>query len=125
MLKAINLVQHRLFQKQCNLLLEDQNIHFAEFLDNMGNLIAGKFKDGITPFHDEIARQKLYLKIVLRERILQDFDHDLGSVDFSVSRSSKINIFTFQFKENTLFMSTEVNVNLDKTAQKIRSVCEI
>jgi len=125
MLKAINLVQHELFQKQCDLLLDDQSVRFAGFIDNMGNLIAGKFKDGITPFHDELARQKLYLEIVLRERTLQDFDYDLGSVDFSVSRRSKITIFTFQFKDNVLFVSTEVNVNLDETAQKIRSICEI
>jgi len=125
MSKSINLIQHKLFQKQCDLLLEDQNVRFAGFLDHMGNLMAGKFKDGVVPLHDELERQKLYLEIVLRERTLQDFDYDLGSVDFSVSRRAKIAMFTFQFSDHILFVSTEINVNLDKTAQKIRSVCEI
>lgn len=125
MSKSINLIQHKLFQKQCDLLLEDQNVRFAGFLDYMGNLMAGKFKDGIIPLHDELERQKLYLEITLRERTLQDFDYDLGSVDFSVSRRAKVTMFTFQFKNHILFVSTEINVNLDKTAQKIRSVCEI
>jgi len=125
MLKSINRTQHKLFQKQCDLLLEDQSIRFVEFLDIMGNLIAGGFKDGITPFHDELERQRLYLEIVLREKILQDFDYDLGTVDFSVSRRTKINIFTFPFKNYVLFVSTEINLELDKIAQKIRNVCGI
>jgi len=125
MSKSINLIQHKLFQNQCDLLLEDQNVRFAGFLDYMGNLIAGKFKDGIVPLHDELERQKIYLEIVLRERTLQDFDFDLGSIDFSVSRGAKITMFTFQFKDHILFVSTEININLDEIAQKIRSVCEI
>lgn len=125
MLKSINLTEHNLFQKQCDLLLEDPEIRFAGFLDNMGNLMAGRFKDGIIPLHDELERQKLYLEIVLRERTLQEFDYDLGSVDFTVSRRSKVTMFTFQFKDHVIFVSTEIKVDLDKTAHRIRSVCGI
>ena len=125
MSKSINLAQHHLFQKQCDLLLKDPKVRFAGFLDNMGNLMAGSFKDGIIPLHDELERQKLYLEIVLRERTLQEFDYDLGSVDFSISRRAKVAMFTFQFKNYFLVVSTEINVNLHKTAQKIKSVCGI
>ena len=125
MLKSINLIEHKLFQKQCDLLLENPNVRFAGFLDNMGNLIAGHFKEGLTPLHDELERQKLYLEIVLREKMLQEFDYDLGSVDFSISRRAKVTMFTFQFKDHFLFVSTEIKVDLDKTAQEIRSICEI
>ncbi len=55
----------------------------------------------------------------------QDFDYGLGLVDFSVSRRAKITISTFQFKDHILYVSTEINVKLDETTQKIRSVCEI
>ena len=125
MSKSINLIEHKLFQKQCDLLLENPNIRFAGFLDNMGNLIAGRFKEGLTPLHDELERQKLYLEIVLREKMLQEFDYDLGSVDFSISRRAKVTMFTFQFEDHFLFVSTEIKVDLDKTAQEIRSICEI
>ncbi len=125
MSKSINVTQHRLFQKQCDLLLEIPNTRFAGFLDSMGNLIAGRFKENIVPLHDESERQKFYLEIVLREKTLQDFDYDLGSADFSVSRRTKITVFTFPIKDKILFVTTEVNVELDKMAQQIRSVCEI
>lgn len=125
MSKSINLIQHKLFQKQCDLLLEDPLVRFAGFLDNMGNLIAGRFKDGITPLNDELERQKLYLEIVLREKTLKEFNYDLGSVDFTVSRRAKITMFTFQFDDNILFVSTENTLDLDKTAQKIRNICGI
>lgn len=125
MSKSINLIQHKLFQKQCDLLLEDPLVRFAGFLDNMGNLIAGRFKDGIIPLNDELERQKLYLEIVLREKTLKEFNYDLGSVDFTVSRRAKITMFTFQFDDNILFVSTENTLDLDKTAQKIRNICGI
>lgn len=125
MSKSIDLIEYHLFQKQCSLLLEDPKVRFAGFLDSMGNLIAGKFKEGITPLHDELERQKLYLEIVLREKTLQEFDYDLGTIEFTVSRRSKVTVFTFQFNDHILFVSTEINVDLDETAQKIRNICGI
>jgi len=37
MLKSVNLIHYELFQKQCDLLLKDQDVRFVGFLDNMEN----------------------------------------------------------------------------------------
>jgi len=125
MLQSINLKEYQLYHQKCNLLLQKSEIRFAGFLNPLGNLIAGGFKDGITPFHDESERRKLYLKAVLDIKTTQDFDFDLGSVDYIAVRRKKVITFTFELDDRVLFVSTELDVDIEKTAQKIIQICGI
>ena len=65
-LQAVNLQEHYMYNQKCNILLQIPELRFAGFLDPMGNLIAGGFKQGVTPLHDESERQKLYMETVLQ-----------------------------------------------------------
>lgn len=125
MYQSVNLLEYKLCHKKCELLLKEPEIRFAGFLDEMGNLIAGGFKDGVVPLHDETERRKLHMETVLREKIGQEFDYDLGSVEFSSSRRKKVVTFTFPFDEKFLLVSTQLDVDIDKTAQKIVNICRI
>jgi len=91
----------------------------------MGSLIAGGFKDGVTPFHDESERRKLYIETVLVIKTTQEFDYDLGSVDYIATRRKKVITFTFDLDDRILFVSTESNVDIEKTAQKIIRICGV
>ena len=95
MFQSVNLKEYQLYRQKCNILLQEPEIRFAGFLDPMGNLIAGGFKDGITPLHDESERRKLYIEIVLGIKTAQEFDYDLGSVDYIAARRKKVITFTF------------------------------
>ena len=119
MLQSVNLKEYHLCHQKCNLLLEESEIRFAGFLDSMGNLIAGGFKDNVTPLHDESERRKLHIETVLGIKTTQEFDYDLGSVDYIASRRKKVITFTFALNDKVLFVSTESNVDIEKTAQKI------
>ena len=68
MLQSVNLLEYKLYRKKSELLLKEPEIRFAGFLDEMGNLIAGDFKEGITPLHDETERRKLHLETGLRAK---------------------------------------------------------
>ncbi len=125
MLQSVNLKEYRLCRRKCNLLLREHEIRFAGFLDTMGNLIAGGFKDGITPLHDESERRKLHIMMVLGIKTSQDFDYDLGSVDYIAVRRKKVITFTFVLADQVLFVSAELNVDIEKTAQKIINICGI
>ena len=105
--------------------LEEPEIRFACFLDGMGNLIAGGFKEGITPLHDETERHKLHIETVLRAKTEQEFDYDLGKVEYSASRRKKVITYTFELDEMILFASSEPNVDIEKTAQKIIKISGI
>jgi len=125
MLQSINLKEYQLYHQKCSLLLQESEIRFAGFLNPLGNLIAGGFKDGIAPFHDESERRKLYLKAVLDIKTTQDFDFDLGSVEYIAVRRKKVITFTFDLDDRVLFVSTELDVDIEKTAQKIIQICGI
>ncbi len=125
MLQSVNLKEYQLHHQKCGLILQEPEIRFAGFLDYMGNLIAGGFKDGITPLHDESERRKLYLEIVLGVKTTQEFDYHLGSVDYIAARRKKVITFTFALNDKILFVSTKSNVDIEKTAQKIIKICGI
>ncbi|MEK0360721.1 MAG: DUF6659 family protein [Nitrosopumilus sp.] len=125
MFQSVNLKEYQLYHQKCNLLLQESEIRFAGFLDSMGSLIAGGFKDGVTPFHDESERRKLYIETVLVIKTTQEFDYDLGSVDYIATRRKKVITFTFDLDDRVLFVSTESNVDIEKTAQKIIRICGV
>jgi len=123
--KSVNLLVYQLYHKKCELLLKQPEIRFAGFLDSMGNLIAGGFKEGVFPLNDESERQKLHIETVLRGKIEQEFNYDLGSVAYSATRRNKVVTFTFPIDGKVLFVSTQLNVNIDKTANKIIEISRI
>ncbi len=125
MYKSVSLVEYQLYHRKCDLLLQETEIRFAGFLDPMGNLIAGGFKEGVTPLDKDSERLKLHMETVLRVKTEQDFDYDLGTVEYSASRRKKVITFTFAFDDKVLFVSTETNVEIEKTAQKIMKICSI
>ena len=125
MFQSVNIKEYQLYHHRCNLLLAESEIRFAGFLDAMGNLIAGGFKDNVTPLHDESERRKLHIETVLGIKTTQEFDYDLGSVDYIAVRRKKVITFTFALDDRVLFVSTEPNVNIEKTAQKIIQICGI
>lgn len=125
MLQLVNLQEYYLYHKKCSLLLEEPEIRFVGFLDSMGNLIAGGYRKGIIPLHDESERKKLHVDAVLRMKTQQDYDYDLGQMEYSVSRRRKVIVFTFEMDDTTLFISAEPTIDIENTAQKIMSICKI
>ena len=105
--------------QKCKSILEIPEIRFAGFLDYMGNLIAGDFKSTISPLKDESERKKMFIEAVLRIRTRQDFDDNLGPVEYASARRQKVVTMTFPFDKKILFVSAEPDVDIDKTARKI------
>jgi len=124
-LLAVNLQEHYMYNQKCNLLLQIPELRFAGFLDPMGNLIAGGFKQGVTPLHDESERQKLYMETVLRVKTREEFDYDLGEVQYAAARRKKVVTMTFPLNGKVLFVSMELNVNIEDAAEKIMKICWI
>jgi len=109
--------------QKCKLLSKEPEIRFAGFLDMMGNLVVGSFSDGIKPLKNDNERKKMFIEAVLRIRTRQDFDENLGPVEYAAARRKNVVTFTFLYSDKVLFISAEPNVDIDKTAQKIMSMC--
>ena len=125
MLEAVNLQEHYMYHQKCNLLLKIPELRFVGFLNSMGNLIAGGFKQGVTPLHDESERQKLYMETVLWVKTRKEFDYNLGAVQYAAARRKKVVTMTFPLNGMVLFVSTELNVDIEDTAEKIMKICGI
>ncbi|MCV0430513.1 DUF6659 family protein [Nitrosopumilus sp.] len=108
--------------QKCDLILKEPEIRFAGFLDMMGNLVAGSFSDGVKPLKDDNERKKMFIEAVLRIRTRQDFDENLGPVEYAAARRKNVVTFTFLYGDRVLFISAEPNVDIDKTARKVMSL---
>ena len=51
------MTENEKYVQKCESLIKEPEIRFAGFLDMMGNLVEGKFKDGIIPLKNENERR--------------------------------------------------------------------
>lgn len=114
--------EYSVFDQKCNWLLQDEDIRFAGFINSMGRLIAGSFKEGITHLEDEAEQQKMYMELALRVSMRKDFDYSLGPVKYSASRRQNAVVMSFPINSNVLLVSAEPTVDIDKLANKIMKI---
>ncbi len=88
----------------------------------MGRLVAGGFKEGISPLEDEAERRKMYMELALRVSMRMEFDYTLGPVKYSASRREKAVMMSFPLNNNVLLVSTEPSVDIEKFAQKVLKI---
>ncbi len=120
-----NISQHAIYQKKCDLLLEQSEIRFAGLIDSMGNLLAGGFKDGITPLNDETQKREMCMEVALRTATRRDFDEPLGEVEFAAAKREKVVMISFPLNQNILLISAETNVDINKTAVKVMKIWQV
>ncbi len=94
-------------------------IRFAGLINHMGRLVAGGFKEGISPLEDEAERRKMYMELALRVSMRMEFDYTLGPVKYSASRREKAVMMSFPLNNNVLLVSAEPSIDIEKFAQKV------
>lgn len=112
----------RLYQQKCERILSIPEIRFVGLLDEMGNQIAGGFREDVQPLKSAEQRKKMNIEAVLRVRIREEFDDNLGPVKYAAARRDKVVMMTFPMGRYVLLISAEQNVDIDKTATKIMTV---
>ena len=111
--------EYWIYDQKCKKLLDYDEIRFAGLINNMGRLVAGGFKPGISPLEDDAERKKMYMELALRVSMRKEFDYSLGPVKYAASRREKAVMLSFPMNSNVLLVSAEPNVDIDKTANKI------
>jgi hypothetical protein len=114
--------EYWLFDQKCTRLLQNEEVRFAGFINSMGRLVAGGFKEGIKPLEDEAERQKMYMELALRVSMRKDFDYSLGPVKYSASRRQNAVVISFPINSNVLLISAEPTIDIDKFANKIMKI---
>ncbi len=116
--------EYSIYQQKCDLLLKEEMIRFAGLINHMGRLVAGGFKEGISPLEDEAERRKMYMELALRVSMRMEFDYTLGPVKYSASRREKAVMMSFPLNNNVLLVSTEPSVDIEKFAQKVLKIVD-
>jgi hypothetical protein len=99
-------------------LLKEDEVRFAGLINNMGKLVAGGFKDGVSPYEDEAERQKMFMELALRVSMRMEFDYSLGPVKYSASRREKVVMMSFPINNNVLMISADPSIDIEKFAKK-------
>ena len=110
-----------LYDKKCNQLLAESEIRFAGIVDKGGKLVAGGFKQGITPHEDDETRLQSFLEFVSKATIRTEYDESLGPINYLAARRDKAVLVSFPFPitQVLLLISAEPSANIENLAKKV------
>ncbi len=114
--------EYDLVSQKCKVILQEKEIRFAGFIDNMGNLIVGGFKENTPSLNDEYERQKMCMDLALRTSMRTDYDHSLGPVLYTTSRRKNAVMMSFPLQICILLISAKADTDIETLARKITKI---
>ncbi len=111
----------KLYAEKCNHLLRESEIRFAGIVDKDGKLIAGGFKEGITPYENDETKLQSFFEFVSKASIRKEFDESLGPINYIAARRDKAVLVSFPFPvtQILLLISAEPTVSIEILAKKV------
>lgn len=106
-------------RKKIDELVREEEIRFAAFIDLEGQLVEGKFHEGLVPRENDTQRERLYKELAFRVSTRKAFDEELGRVKYSASRRENVVMMSFPFNNMILMITAEPNVNIDRLAYRV------
>ena len=110
-----------LYEKKCKQLLEQDEIRFAGIVNKGGQLTAGGFKEGLTPYENDETKLQAFFNFVSKASIRKEFDESLGPINYLAARRDKAVLVSFPFpiSQILLLISAEPTVNIESLAKKV------
>ncbi len=111
----------KLYDEKCNHLLGESEIRFEGIVDKDGKLVAGGFKEGITPYENDETKLQAFFEFVSKASIRKEFDESLGPINYIAARRDKAVLVSFPFPvtQILLLISAEPTVNIESLAKKV------
>jgi hypothetical protein len=111
----------QIYDDKCKKLLEENEIRFAGIIDDVGELISGGFKPGLTPLESDETKLKSFMEFVSKASIRKEFDQSLGPINYLAARRDKAVLISFPFpiSKIVLLISAESSANIEDLATKV------
>ncbi|MDH3735753.1 MAG: hypothetical protein OEQ94_01875 [Nitrosopumilus sp.] len=111
----------KLYGEKCTKLLQEPEIRFAGIVDKTGQLVAGGFKEGISPYEGDETRLQSFFEFVSKASIRKKYDESLGPINYLAARRDKAVLVSFPFPvtQILLLISAEPTVNIESLANKV------
>lgn len=104
----------------CNGIFEvDEKIRFVGIIDQMGKLVVGDMKKGLSSLERDDGSIRLYLGYAINNILRQDFDNVFGKVLYTFSEREKIKLLTIPM-DNYLLL-----VSIDKLSDHVKLINKI
>ncbi len=103
----------------CQKILDLPKIRFVGILNNMGNKIAGSFKEGVVSFLPDKENHRMYVQLMLEYMMRKDFDDGLGGIDYIVSRRTNVTMISIPTKEYLVLISAERDVDTQYIIEQV------
>jgi hypothetical protein len=110
-----------LLQQASQKVLELPKIRFVGVLNQMGKKIAGGFKEGVTSLLLDKDNQRMYVQLMLEYMMRKDFDKQLGSIDYIVSRRSNITMISIPTEKFLVLISAQRDVDAQEIINRVNS----
>ena len=108
-------------EQACQKVLDLPKIRFVGVLNKMGSKIAGDFKEGITSLLPDKENRRMYVQLMLEYMMRKDFDKNLGSIDYIVSRRSNVTMISIPTNEYLVLITAERDVNVQDIIVHVNS----
>ena len=111
----------KLYAEKCTSLLTESEIRFAGIINKDGKLVAGGFKEGITPYENDETKLQSFYEFVSKASIRKELDESLGPINYLAARRDKAVLVSFPFPitQILLLISAEPTVNIESLAKKV------
>ncbi len=114
--------QIKVYQNACSSLLELPKTRFVGIISNMGRLIAGKFKEGVTSYLDDKQDGMAYMQFALEVFLREEYDEKLGEIDYVLSKRKKISVISIPMKKHLILISAEPDADIEQIFQETHKV---
>lgn len=108
----------RNLDKACQELLQEDKIRHVGVINELGRLVAGGFKKGVSPLLSDDRVRMVYMQMQLDFNMRQELDDSLGPIDYIASRRTKQLILSVPIGENLVLITAEPDTDDKKIIKK-------
>ena len=108
--------------KACEALSNEDKIRHVGVINELGRLVAGGFRKGVSPLLSDEKVRMVYMQMQLDFNMRQELDEVLGPIDYIASRRQKQLIISVPFGENLVLIAAEPDADdkeIIKKAEKL------
>jgi hypothetical protein len=111
--------QVQVLENLCNKLCSEKKVRFCGVINSMGKIVAGGFKDDIKPLDNEDQRRMLYTQSSLELSMKEDFDENLGQVNYITTYRDNVVLINIPMKKDNhlVLISAERNTDAENVVK--------
>ncbi|MHA7734758.1 DUF6659 family protein [Nitrosopumilus sp. S6] len=106
----------------CSKLSNEDKVRHVGVINELGRLVAGGFKKGVTPMLSEDKIRMVYMQMQLDFNMRQELDEVLGPIDYIASRRTKQLIISVPIGENLVLITAEPDADDKKIIKKAEEI---